>query len=179
MEFEELDSKTRKWMLVEFEAEEKDKPYRSPRLTSVGIEKFSDIMRKAIKSGDISSLTNDLLDSSFWNRTESYVRNGVERTKNIPSNAPKLLAHSEFTTWYTRGFARRLMEEGVELCEIYRAEPAKIPRCECTRLEGQKVKVKDVYDGHRAEYHHPRTASAVPIPSGPMCHHTIRRLQDK
>ena len=177
MEFKELDSETRKWMLVEFETEEKNRPYRSPRLSTLGKEKFAEIMRKAIRTGDILSLTDDLLNSSFWNTTESYERNGEYRTKNIPRNAPKLLAHTEFTTWYTRGFARRLMEEGIDSCIVYRAEPARTPRCECTRLEGKLVKVKDVYNGHRSGYHYPLSTSALSIPNGPLCHHTIQRLK--
>lgn len=164
LEFEELDDETRKWMLDEFEKEENSDPYRSSRLNSVGQEKFEEIMRNAIRFGDISSLATALSDPTFWKN-------------NIPRNATKLLAHTEFTTWYTRGFAKRLMEEGIDLCEIYRAEMAVTPRCECTRREGQTVKVKDIYDGHRAKYRPISNPGAFSIPSGPLCHHTIRRLK--
>ena len=65
-----------------------------------------------------------------------------------PNSAAKLLAHTEFTTWYTKGFARRLMEENIDLCKIYRAEIAQNPRCECTKLEEKIIQVKKIYDGH-------------------------------
>ena len=50
------------------------------------------------------------------------------------------------------------------------------PRCECTGLEGKIVQVKKIYDGHRAKYHPYENISAFSIPSGPYCHHTIRRI---
>ena len=53
---------------------------------------------------------------------------------------------------YTRGFARRLKEEGEEYCEIYRADKAIQPRCECTKLEGTIQPVQKIYGGHRAKY---------------------------
>ena len=137
-------------------------------------------MKKAILSGDISSLTSDLSNPSLWNSTELATRKTTTYEKRIdPGSAAKLLAHTEFTTWYTRELARKLMEENIGSCEIYRAEPAKIPRCECTRYEGQSIKVKDIYDGHRAKYHPRINSSAFSIPSGPFCHHTIRRLDTK
>ena len=178
LEFEELDDETRRWMLFEFEKEESGgNPFRSSRLNSMGKEKFQEIMRNAISSGDILSLTNALSNRMFWNTTELRTTSGITHTKNIPRNAAQMLAHTEFTTWYTRGFAKRLIEEGIDSCEIYRAEMAKTPRCKCTRLEGQTVKVKDIYDGHRVKYHPAEDPDAFSIPSGPLCHHTIRRLK--
>ena len=179
MKFEELDDETRKWMLIEFEKEESSKnPYRSPRLNSTGQEEFGKIMKNAINSGDILSLTNNLSNSSLWKQTELATRGSTTYEKRIdPNSSAKLLAHTEFTTWYTRGLARRFMEENIDSCEIYRAEMAKTPRCECTKLEGQVIKVKDIYEGHRAKYHPNVNYSAFSIPSGPFCHHTIRRLK--
>ena len=167
--FEELDDETRKWMLIEFEAEESSKPYRPRTLDTTGLAKFADIMRNAIRTGDIQSLEYDL---------STYIVSS-------PANAAHRLAHTEFTTWYTRGFARRLREEGIDECEVYRAGTARQPRCDCSRLEGVVVSVNAIYDGHRVPYHHNGrktsnyTGSPIPIPKGPMCHHTIRRKRSK
>ena len=179
MKFEELDDETRKWMLIEFEEEESSKnPYRSSHLNSTGKEKFREIMKNAISSGNILSLTNTLSNLTLWKKTGLVTTKGTVRERRIsPSSSAKSLAHTEFTTWYTRGFAKRLMEEGIDSCEIYRAEVTKNPRCECTKLEGHTVKVKAIYDGHRAKYHPTINSSAFSIPSGPFCHHTIRRLK--
>jgi len=181
LNFEELDDDTRKWMLVEFEQEENsNNPYRSTRLNLTGQKEFGKIMKRAITSGNIQILTGDLSNPSLWNPTELARRKETTYPKKIdPGSSAKLLAHTEFTTWYTRGLARKLMEENIDSCEIYRAEPAKTPRCECTRYEGKSIPVKDIYDGHRAKYHPKINSSAFSIPSGPFCHHTIRRLKIK
>ena len=180
MKFEELDEVTRKWMLIEFNKEENSgKPYRSPRLNTHGKTEFSNIMQHAIKEGNIESLTIQLSDSGLWEQTELATRGTTTYEKRIdPASSAKLLAHTEFTTWYTTGFARRLIEEDIKSCEIYRAETAKIPRCECSKYEGQSVNVKDIYEGHRAKYHPKSNPKAFSIPSGPYCHHTIRRIKN-
>jgi hypothetical protein len=69
------------------------------------------------------------------------------------------------------------MEEGVELCEVYRGAPAFQPRAECQDHDGKSFKVIDVYNGHRARYHPVVNEFAFSIPIGPNCHHTIRRLK--
>ena len=175
MEFGELDAETRKWMLVEFEAEEDSKPYRPPRLNDVGQMKFVEMMTRAIQTGDIQSLEAEV-SSGCLKSMETRTRNGRTSHVRVPRNAAHILAHTEFTTWYTRGFARRLIEEGVEMCEVYRAEAAARPRCSCSRLEGSVVSVRSVYDGHRP-YHY-GTNPEITIPDGPLCHHTIRRVSN-
>lgn len=180
MKFEELDSETRKWMLFEFEAEENGKPYRPRSLNDTGLGKFAEIMRRAIRTGSIQSLEDDL-SVGYLKSTEERTRNGKTYTVRTPANAAHRLAHTEFTTWYTRGFSRRLIEEGVEVCEVYRAEAATQPRCACSQLEGAVVSVKAVYYGHRSYHYNVRDTSdydgpLISIPGGPLCHHTIRRV---
>ena len=168
-------------MLIEFEKEENGRnPYRSSRLNSTGKKKFRKIMEDVINLGHIDSLTHNLSDPFLWNQTELYRRGDTTYDRKIdPNHAAKSLAHTEFTTWYTRGFARRLIEENIDSCEIYRAGEAQAPRCECTQLEGEIVKVKKIYDGHRTKYHPNQNPKAFSIPSGPYCHHTIRRIKTK
>lgn len=180
MNFEELDSKTREYMLSEFKKEEQGgKPYRSKRLSQLGLEKFPELMEKAIKEGNEVTLAKDLNDPSYWISSEiSHSSKGNAFSKDIPNNAAIMLALSEFSTWYTRGLSKRLLEEGVEYCEAYRAESAKDPRCECTKWENQKNSVQQAYDGHRKRYHHEKIdRHAFSIPSGPNCHHSIKRTK--
>jgi hypothetical protein len=90
--------------------------------------------------------------------------------------AAERLAVTEFNTWYVRGLAKRLLDEGVTQCQVYRAALPKWEPADCTKHEGQAYPVKDVYDGHRAKYWpEPRNPNAFSIPAGPSCHHTIRR----
>ena len=178
-QFEELDDKTRKAMLQEFDAEEdRPDPYRSPRLSPAGRAGFSSVVREALSSGNETSLAAGLARQEYWNPVETYVRSGTSRSRRVNfESAAKMLAITEFNAWYVRGLARRLLNEGVGVCEVYRAESAREPRGECLEHEGQTHSVQEIYDGHRARYWpSPGNPSALSIPVGPNCHHTIRRL---
>jgi len=179
MEFEELNEKTRECMVKEFEDEWKqDEHFQSKQLNEKGLEEFPKIMKQALQSGKIESLTKDLSNPSYWKFTRTGVRKGKPYTISInPSSEAKKLAHSEFTTFYTRGLARKLKEEGVTECEIYRADKANQPKCECTSLEGTVQPVEKIYNGHRAKYFPKSNPSAFSIPSVSFCHHTIKRIK--
>jgi hypothetical protein len=174
MQFDELDAATRQWMEQEFEAEEASgRPYRSKRLSEEGLRLFSGLMRQAIRDGNESSLFANLVDPSFW-----LARDRGGKTTNVRA-AAESLALTEFNTWYVRGFARRLMEEGEEECQIYRAGiPLGTANPECTQHEGRVYAVTDIYAGHRARYWpEPGNRTALSIPLGPSCHHTVRRVR--
>lgn len=179
MHFEELDEDTRRWMLDEFDAEQNQTHHFEPtELNSSGLAVFPDLMRQAIERGSIASLAASLSDASYWKPTRTYYRQGKHITQRIDSIiAAQELAHSEFTTWYTRGVARKLMEEGMTRCQVYRADPAVPPKCECTSLEENTVSLDEIYNGHRAKYFPVANPEAFSIPSSPFCHHTIRRLK--
>lgn len=174
MYYPELDETTRHWMLNEFEKEETSgNPYLSAWLSDQGRAAFPIEMKKAIISGNEATLSQALNQSQYW---LAYRITRTGRRTSLPTGTPATVAMNEFNVWYTRGFSRRLIEEGVDTCKIYRAEQANVPRCECSKLEGKKVSVKEVYDGHRARYHpEPGDSLAFSIPSGPNCHHSIRR----
>lgn len=178
--FEELDAVTRKWMLEEFINEEQSgKPFRSKRLSSVGLEEFPKEMKKAIQEGNEETLAKALSKPEFWKKLENSNRGEKAYEKSIsPGKAAESLSITEFNTWYVRGFARRLIEEGVELCQVYRAAPASEPRGECLAHENKVYKVKEIYNGHRIRYWHElKNPSALSIPAGTNCHHTIRRIR--
>ena len=178
MNYYELDENTRKWMLKEFDSEQsKDEHYQSKSLNQFGLESFPNIMRNAITGGNIESLTEELSNPSFWNsKIIRKTNNGVTSSIINPETKAKMLAHSEFNTIYTRGLTRRLMEEGETECEIYRADMAITPKCECTIFEGKNISLEKIYSGHRAKYFPKNNSSAFSIPSVPNCHHTIKRI---
>jgi len=180
MEFEELDNKTREYMLKEFQAEQRSaNPYRSHLMTTTGKEKLVEIMEKAINDGNEVTLEKDLCNSSFWVSTTTVHRKETTYPKNVDYRvAAKTFALTEFNTWYVRGFAKRLMDEKEKECEVYRADIAVEQRCECTRWQTQKFDVKTIYDGHRKRYHHENVdRAATSVPSGPNCHHSIKRIK--
>ena len=179
--FEELDERTRKFMLQEFKTEESGIPYRSPRLSTTGLQAFPRLMEEAILSGNEETLSRALSDPSYWKPYETYVRGGITREKRItPVKAAEFFAITEFNTWYVRGLAKRLLEEGEHLCQVYRAAPAWNPRGECLQHDGQVYPVQDIYNGHRARYWpEPSKPKALSIPVGTNCHHSIRRVKQE
>ena len=182
MDFRELDSTTRKWMLARFEAEEAGgNPYRSTVLAPAGLSVFADLMRQAITdpSGNEVTLTVSLRPAAYWVQTEMYTtRSGVRRSRNVnATQAAERLALSEFNTWYVAGLAHRLQDEGDSQCRVYRAAVPKWQSAECSTHEGQVYPLSDLIANHRISYWlPPGITGQLSIPAGPGCHHTIERV---
>lgn len=167
-------------MLVEFRAEQasEDFPPFRPKGYVGGDDAFIAIMERNIIEGDEISLAADLTDPRLWD--EVSLRRGKKRM--IEYHDPfDVQAHrfaiTDFNTWYVRGLTRRLLDEGIRTCEVFRAEAAYQPRLECRRLEGIELQTQTVYEGHRVKYHHPNAdRRGLAVPFGPNCHHSIRRV---
>ncbi len=179
MNFEELDEKTRDSMLNEFNTEwARTSHYIPDGLNTNGLSMFPELMRKTIKSGTIESLVSDLSNPSYWKPSRTYMRKGNPVTQNInPVIEAGRLAHSEFTTLYTKGLTKRLLNEGEKECQVYRADMAIQPKCECTSLEESIIPLDKIYNGTRKKYFPTNDPTAFSIPSAPYCHHTIRRIK--
>lgn len=179
--FEELDSVTRKIMLEEFDSEQSGgKAYLSKALSDLGRRAFPRLMRKAISDGHVVSLATELAASEYWNEEESYERNGKQHVRKVNvQSAAERLALSEFNTWYVRGLAKRLMNEGVTMCQVYRAAMPKWNTGDCASHENKIYPVETIYRGHRARYWPVANSAAMSIPFGPNCHHSIRRYLSK
>lgn len=179
MNYEELDKKTREYMLSEYEEEQAGgNPYYSKALSSVGLSLFPDLIRTSIQSGNETTLLASINRPEMWEATEEYVRNGVVsvRRRNIQQSAERL-SLTEFSTWYVRGLAKRLLDEGQEFCQIYRGEQPKWEPSECANHEGKTVELIEIYQNHRARYWpEPGNPGLFSIPYGPNCHHVIRRV---
>jgi hypothetical protein len=172
--FEELDDITRQHMLNEFDAEEASgHPYRSKKLSASGLQAFPALMREAIQHGNEDTLCDALLSNlSYWQPVSRSGRTNY-------GQSAEALAITEFNTWYVRGLAKRLLQEGIAECQVYRAAlPKGARRGECTEYEDKTVSVQAVYDGHRIRYWPTATnPRAFSIPSGVSCHHSIRRIK--
>lgn len=180
-QFDELDEITRHWMMREFLAEEESRnPYRSTRLSQTGLGNFPELMKEAILNGNEESLAKSLLNPSYWKSSEvAHSSKGKTFVRSFDiQTVAETLAKTEFNTWYIRGLAKRLIEEGEEECEVYRAASADDPRVECLQHEGKIYKVIEVYNGHRAKYWpRPGNPNIFSMPIGTNCHHTIKRIK--
>lgn len=179
MDYLELDQKTRSIMLSEFEIEQAGgNPYISKALSPRGQLIFPQLMVHAIMHGNEETLAGELSDVSLWEPMESYIRDGISRirNRNIPQSIERL-SITEFSTWYVRGLAKRLMDEGVKDCQVYRGAQPKWEPAECSEHEGQIVEVKIIFANHRVRYWpEPGNKGAFSIPFSPSCHHLIKRV---
>ncbi len=173
MNFEDLDQTTRDFMLREFDREQQSgNPYQSTVLSQQGLLAFSAAMRDAVAHHNEVWLMQQMSVDAYWEQNQ-----GGGAAVN-PAQAAERLSLTEFNTWYTTGFAARLLSEGETQCQAYRASPPHISISpSCTQHEGQIFPVQDVYDGHRAKYWPTVNRNAFSIPFGPSCHHTIRRIK--
>lgn len=182
-DFLELDDETRSYMLEEFRKEQSAPsfpPYRPSGFVGTD-EKFVTIMERALTEGDEDSLAYELSDPVLWEEYGIRIVKGRPREYRDPYDVQaKRFGITDFNTWYVRGLSAKLIQEGVEECEIYRADRAYVPRASCRGLEGAVLRTVDVYEGHRKTYHHPALdRRALSIPAGPNCHHSIQRLGGK
>jgi hypothetical protein len=182
MSFEELDPTTRRYILDEFEAEEAGgHPYRAKELSDQGVQAIAGLMRSAIKGGTELTLAASLMDPELWQPWTLQLRRGrLTRVVTNIVHSSERLGITEFNTWYVRGLSKRLLDEGQELCQVYRAAVPKWEPADCAQHEGQIRPIDAVYAGHRRRYWpEPGTPDAISVPFGPSCHHSIRRYRDE
>src|SRR5574342_935117 len=149
---ENLDDRTRQLMLDEMEYDiAHNQLHISPFLSGQGQWDYPDLLRKAIKKGNDTTLGKDL-------QARRRIVRALPRRKPkggyiiaaTPENAAEVLAESEFNRYYIRGLARRAIEDGVEELVIYRAKPAKNPRPESEARVESTISPQDLLDDLRA-----------------------------
>lgn len=170
MRFDDLDATTREYMEREFVGEQQSEPrYRPKTLSPAGLAAFPGLMLQAIRAGTDETLEASLLPEHM---------SADILPKDLAWRGHQL-ALSEFNTFYVRGLAKRLLDEGVEECEVYLGGSG---RTRCRGVpniphEGGIVKVRDVYEGHRRRYWPEEDRGAFSVPDQGGCHHTIRRIR--
>lgn len=168
---ENLDDRTRKLMLDEVELDiANGKLYISSRLNDSGQIEYQNLLRDAIKSGDDSSLANQLRGKMKLTEQRQRPKGGFI-VANVPFTAPDTLAEGEFNRFYARGLCCRAIEEKVPALEVYRAKLGKQPRPESQAMLGKKVEAKALLDDLRSS---PGVEPALGIPPGPNSGLSVR-----
>jgi len=122
-------------MLEEFEKEQKSgNPYTSSRLSNIGKEVFPSFMKETILNGDEEGLFDKLNNSNYWKSSGTMLFDA------------KRLAFTEFNTWYVRGLAKKLINESIKECQVYRLTPKIMDEqkneCEeCNKIENTVISV--------------------------------------
>lgn len=171
--YENLDEKTRKFMLEELEMDIKHKKiYISSRLNSLGQSKWIELLREAIKSYNDDWLANQLRIKGYIKSYETKkTRTGKMITAKIPKNAPETLAEGEFNRYYARGICARAIAEGINEVVVYRRKEVQQPRPKSQSKIGQRINAKKLLEDLRTSQ---GVEPALGIPPGPNSGLTVR-----
>lgn len=166
LKLENLDKRTRKFMLDELEYDLLGNSlYISPRLSERGQKDYVELLREAINTGDDSSFAANLGSLGRINLYEQRLtRSGSYTTAKVPFTAAETLAGGEFNRFYARGLCKRAIKDGVSELVIYRAKQVREPRPESQAMIGKNINAKALLDDLRT---HPGVEPALGLPPGP------------
>ena len=143
-----LDPVTRGYMLGELNADvESQTLVYSRDFNAAGKIKYPSLIRAALESGHIHTLTADLLPALF-NETRAD-KNGRITRLNLADSASKF-ACGEFNRFYLRGLCLRAMSEGKAELIVCRAKVSTNPRPESEAMVGRHLLTIDLLADLRA-----------------------------
>ncbi len=151
LHLENLDDRTRHFMLDEFERDRRAGTlYLSPRLSARGRADYPSLLRAALASGDGASLARSLNAQRRMSARElRQKRSGAVVVARVPARAHEMLAADEFNRYYKRGLCRRALADGIRELVVYRARKARAPRPESEAALGVRVDPEILLDDLR------------------------------
>jgi hypothetical protein len=151
LHYENLDPTTRRFALDELDHDIATGAFHvSERLRPTAVADYRRNLREAILYYDdrwLEERASDLLVDFEHRRTPS----GGVTTARIPDMAARMLTEGDFNRYYMRGVARRAIEEGHDVVEVYRARISIEPRLESAQLEGQRLAAAEVVQHLRGQ----------------------------
>jgi hypothetical protein len=165
LQYENLDPATRRYALEELDQDIASGDFHvSERLRPTAIAEYQRLMRDAIRYYDdrwLEEHASDLLVDFEHRRT----RSGGQTTAKLPEMATRMLAEGDFNRYYMRGVARRAIEEGRQVLEVYRARFSLEPRVESSELEGRRLPATEVLQYLRGQTTNDSSAFALGRPN--------------
>jgi len=173
LDYENLDKKTRAFMLQELDLDvSRGTLYISPRLNEQGAENYPSLLREALGNHDDARLADQLRGRGYLKAFEQRrKRGGGFTTAKVPVTAPETLAEGEFNRFYARGLCARAIEEGIAEVEVYRAKGVKQPRAESVAKIGEMIAAKALLEDLRVSV---GVEPALGLPPGPNSGLSIR-----
>lgn len=145
-------------------------------LTPAGWDALARVMPEALSLHTDDWLAEQMSDLSYWKPT--YMRRNRSGTySDVNYNKPdaiRRLALTEFNTAYVQAVAMVGLQRGFTTGELYRAGDAAERRARCVDMEGQQVPLRGLLDDFRCYFPGPSSPTALPVPAGPNCHHSVR-----
>lgn len=171
-----LDHLTREYMKKEFQYDqEKNGFYLSNFLSENGKEQWPTLLGEAIEYDD-SWLENEIIRRGLL--AQFYPRRKPRSTEmmqaKVPVTAAQTLAEDEFNRLYARGLSARVISEGDEFVEVYRARYSEHPRPESEAIIGKKINPSAILQDLRDN---PGVDTALGIPPGPNSGITIKKVE--
>jgi hypothetical protein len=146
LQYENLDPTTRRLAIAELDDDLKTGAFHaSERLRPTAVADYQHLLRESLRYYDdlwLEQRASDLIVDFETRQT----RSGGQTTAKIPEMASRMLAEGDFNRYYMRGVARRAVDEGRQIVEVYRARLSLEPRPDSAEAEGQRVQAKDVLD---------------------------------
>jgi hypothetical protein len=151
----------------------RDRPY-GKLLTESGWAAVAVAMPTALASKTDDWLQNEMSSTDYW--VQSYQRRNRSGTWSDVNydkeDAVRRFALTEFNTAYVQAVATVGLNRGHSVGTIYRAGTAEEKRSRCTEAEGP-VSLTKLIDDFRCYFPGPPAASAMSVPNGPNCHHSV------
>jgi hypothetical protein len=136
--FLDLNNEVRKLMKEEVEFDlKRDGLAKSKRFNDEGNSRYSKILFKNIENGDEETLGSELL-GLFKTKEISRDKKGNAIEKDVPSDANKVIASTEFNRFYMRALCVFALKNSKDL-EVYRAKDSVVHRSGSDSLEGAKI----------------------------------------
>jgi hypothetical protein len=165
-QFEDLDAVTRGFMVDEFDSDVQDgNLYLSGHFSVAGRERYPDLCRQALESGTDGTLAAALRKPGMFER--QYQRRkpkGGYTTAAVPHTAPETVAEGEFNRFYLRGLCLRVLSEGGEQIQVYRARESAAPRRASMAMTGNVLDAQTLLHDLRQSI---GVDTALGLPPGP------------
>ena len=175
LNYENLDGKTRPFMLREVELDlSRGNLYLSPRLNEHGQQNYVSLLKEAIGHYNDAWLADQLDKNACMAEFELRKQSGVSRKVKVPVNAHQVLSEGEFNRFYIRGVCARVIHEGFNQIEVYRGKSVKTPRSESQAMIGKKLPAEELLKDLRASI---GVDTAFGLPSGPNSGLTVRMFK--
>lgn len=144
--FENLDKKTRRYMLEAIEeAESSGDIYFSKRFNDKGSEEWVSLLKEAAGEHNEHWLAFQLEDKNLMKGLEgSRTPSGGYTIKHVPHTAAETMAEGQFNRFYILGLCKRAKAENIFELEVYRARESTQPRSQSQTLIGSNISVDNV-----------------------------------
>lgn len=159
LQYQNLDPATRRFAIAELDNDLACGDFHvSERLRPTAVAQYEHLLREALRYYDdlwLEERVEELLIDFEPRRT----RSGGTTTAKVPEMASRMLAEHDFNHYYMLGVARRAIEEGRQVVEVYRARLSLAPRHASAELEGRRIPAGEVISMLRS-----RPGPDVPMP---------------